>query len=154
MSLVPDNIVRKFQMPRKRGNTTVAALHHLWGRQWSPAIEGYLASLRPSYVRVIINENYSDEGKEWQVDVFLARCGDDLKVKSIRQYVQVGLPKGLAHPRALADAVNYGYDSKEAKWWLNASAVYFTTDGIVKSVGDKFYSYPDDNPVTDPLEAL
>ena len=85
----------------RRGYLSIPVLPNLIGHPWDEIAIGYVQGLRPSSLRVVRGEETTDS-QSWRVTVYL---GDDQRITSVEQEVEVGLPPEIAHGSALANAL-------------------------------------------------
>lgn len=106
------------------GYTCIKVLPFLYGKKWDEVSLAFVHTLRPSYIRVIEGCEKLDS-MLWRVTV---RLNDDKTINQIEQEVEVWLPDGVAHGEALDHALEFGINSEQCKWHLDAAMTSF--DGI------------------------
>ena len=89
------------------GYLSAAVLPCLIGHKWDNVALGYVHSLRPSAIRVTTGEQTCD-AYLWRVTVTV---GEDNKITSVEQEVEVGLPEGVRHGYDLQQRLEAGKES-------------------------------------------
>ena len=99
-------------------------LKFLYGRKWDEVAMAYVHSLRPSYIRVVGGEvqEQTCDGCTWRVTVYIT---PEYIIRYIEQEVEVWLPEGVAHGQALKNALVYGVDSPQCRWWQDATSTMY-----------------------------
>jgi len=90
----------KFEPWSRRGFLEIQALDFLIGKPWDDVALGFVHGLRPSVIRAV-HDGAQADSMAWRVTVWL---GDDNRIASISQEVEVGLPVDIAHGGALRKA--------------------------------------------------
>lgn len=133
----------------RHGYQSVEQLPSLKGMLWDAVALGYIHGLRPSYIRVVPNDcAETTDSRLWRVTVYL---NEDHTIKSIQQEIEVGLPEGVVHGKALEDALLFGLDSEQVAWHLDAKGyLYSPVDGYYKQTDAGYVPYP--NSLSKPLQ--
>jgi len=102
----------------------IKVLEFLKDKPWDDVALAFVHGLRPSGIRVTKGECTCDS-RTWRVTVFI---DENNIIEKIEQEVEVGLPEGVKHGNALWTALEYGIDSPQCKWYLDATS--YLMDGI------------------------
>lgn len=105
-----------------RGYLSVEVLPYLKGRKWDEVALAYVHSVRPSSIRVTTGACTADSYR-WRVTVIV---DEKDVIKEITQEVEVWLPEGITHGQALRDALAYGIDSSQVKWYDDPTVTGYT----------------------------
>ena len=110
----------KYCRPNGIGYCALPVLQFLWGKPWDNMAENFLASLRPSAVRVSYGSLTSD-AHTWRITVILEN--DKRTIKKIEQEVEVGLT-GCRYGTDVIDYIN-GRESKKdtGTFIINTNAI-------------------------------
>ena len=111
--------IKPYVKPSHIGFSDTPVLEFLKGRKWDKIALGYVHSLRPSGIRVIMNWMTAD-AHSWRVTVVVD--SDDI-IQKISQEVEVGLPDGVKHGHGLSVALEHGIDSEELKSLQNGDGM-------------------------------